>query len=57
VAQACYERATDEAFDWDTVASQFDEAFQEVLGEEAADKENVKKKNKKKKGSKAFTPV
>ena len=31
VADLCYERATSKEFDWDTVAKQFDEEFQEVL--------------------------
>jgi len=31
VAELCYLRATDEQFNWDTVAAQFDGVFQEVL--------------------------
>ena len=31
VADSCYERATSDEFDWDTVAKQFDEEIQEVL--------------------------
>jgi len=53
VAQACYDRVTDSCFDWDTVAGQFDEVFQEVLvtKEEEAPrivKPKAKAKNKKK---------
>ena len=33
VAQTCYERATDEQFSWDTVASQFGGIFEDVLKE------------------------
>ena len=33
VAEACYQRATEEKFDWDTVAKQFDELFQGCLQE------------------------
>jgi len=33
VANACYKRATQKKFDWDTVASQFDEIFQGCLQE------------------------
>jgi D-inositol-3-phosphate glycosyltransferase len=31
VADACYERATDPSFDWETVAAEFHKVFQEVL--------------------------
>jgi glycosyltransferase involved in cell wall biosynthesis len=31
VAEACYQRATDPCFEWESVAAQFDEVFQEVL--------------------------
>ena len=31
VADLCYERATSEEFDWDTVANQFKEEFEEAL--------------------------
>jgi glycosyltransferase involved in cell wall biosynthesis len=34
VAQACYDRVTDTCFDWETVAGQFDDTFQEVLSRE-----------------------
>jgi glycosyltransferase involved in cell wall biosynthesis len=57
VAQACYERATDEAFNWDTVAAQFDDAFQEVLEEVTVTEEKPKKKGKGRKAEKALIPV
>ena len=57
VAQACYERATDEAFNWDTVAAQFDDAFQEVLEEVAVTEEKPKKKGKGRKAEKALVPA
>jgi glycosyltransferase involved in cell wall biosynthesis len=57
VAQACYERVTDEAFNWDTVAAQFDDAFQEVLAEGAEVEVEVKKKGKGRKKDKALVPV
>jgi hypothetical protein len=31
IADLCYERATSEEFDWDTVANQFKEEFEEAL--------------------------
>jgi len=34
VAQACYNRATDPQFSWDTVASQFGGIFEEVMTKE-----------------------
>ena len=37
VAQTCYERATDNQFAWDTVASQFGGIFEDVLNEESHD--------------------
>jgi glycosyltransferase involved in cell wall biosynthesis len=51
VAQACYERVTHERFAWDTIASQFDSVFQEVLHpvEEAKALVTPKKKRKDKK--------
>jgi glycosyltransferase involved in cell wall biosynthesis len=57
VAQACYERATDEAFNWDTVAAQFDDAFQEVLAEGAEVEVEVKKKGNGRKKDKALVPA
>ena len=57
VAQACYERATDEAFNWDTVAAQFDDAFQEVLEKVAVTEEKPKKKGKGRKAEKALVPA
>jgi hypothetical protein len=57
VAQACYDRVTDSCFEWDTVASQFDGVFQEVLAEaEEAPrivKPKTKGKNKKKEATTA----
>jgi len=52
VARRCYKRVTDERFMWDTIASQFDDVFQEVLNpvvEAEALVQNKKKKGKKKK--------
>jgi D-inositol-3-phosphate glycosyltransferase len=60
VAQACYERATDEQFAWDTVASQFGGVFEDVLNDvsheapapevtESFTPKNKKKREKKKK--------
>lgn len=54
VAEACYQRATDEQFSWDTVASQFGGIFEDVLKEVSHDVEEPKaasgkKKRKKKK--------
>jgi D-inositol-3-phosphate glycosyltransferase len=48
VAQKCYERVTDECFNWDTVASDFDDVFQEVLAKRDEPQIKVsKRKNKK----------
>jgi len=54
VAEACYQRATDIQFSWDTVASQFGGIFEDVLKDVSHDAEkplvtNSKKKRKKKK--------
>lgn len=48
-AQACYERATDSCFAWDTVAAQFDDVFQEVLATVEEKPRIVKPRGKKKK--------
>lgn len=51
-ADACYERATDTQFDWDTVASQFGGIFEDVLNEvdhSVEEETPVAKKKKKKK--------
>jgi len=51
-ADACYERATDPQFDWDTVASQFGGIFEDVLNEvdhSVEEETPVAKKKKKKK--------
>jgi glycosyltransferase involved in cell wall biosynthesis len=50
VAQACYDRVTDSCFNWDTVASDFDDVFKEVL---AAQKEPQIRTSKRKKQKKA----
>ena len=50
-AELCYLRATDEQFNWDTVASQFGGIFEDVLNEvdhSVATEEKPKKKKKKK---------
>jgi glycosyltransferase involved in cell wall biosynthesis len=50
-AEKCYKRVTDPCFSWDTVASQFDEVFQEVLVKAEEAKPRIvkpKAKNKKK---------
>lgn len=48
VAQACYDRVTDSCFNWDTVASDFDDVFTEVLAkkEEPQIRTSKRKKNK-----------
>jgi glycosyltransferase involved in cell wall biosynthesis len=52
VAELCYLRATDEQFNWDTVASQFDGVFQEVLNPVLEAEALVEPKKKKKKRDK-----
>jgi glycosyltransferase involved in cell wall biosynthesis len=50
-AEKCYQRVTDPCFSWDTVAAQFDEVFQEVIGKEEEVKPRIvkpKAKSKKK---------
>lgn len=49
VAEACYQRATDEIFSWDTIASQFNEVFQEALNPVLEPAALVKPKKKRKK--------
>lgn len=52
VAQACYDRVTEPQFDWETVASQFDGVFQEVLNvEDKPAPEIVKPKKRRKKAA------
>jgi glycosyltransferase involved in cell wall biosynthesis len=57
-AEKCYQRATDVAFQWDTVAAEFHKVFQEVLSDtyELEQKEvspvAIEKKSKKRKGKK-----
>jgi glycosyltransferase involved in cell wall biosynthesis len=63
VAQTCYERATDDQFAWDTVASQFGGIFEDVLNGESHDIDQEKaqgfalekKKTKKRKKELALT--
>ena len=52
VAEACYQRATDEQFSWDTVASQFGGIFEDVLKEVSHDVEEPKASSSKKKRKK-----
>ena len=58
-AEKCYQRATDVAFQWDTVAAEFHKVFQEVLSDtyELEQKEvspvAIEKKSKKRKRKKA----
>ena len=53
VAQDCYDRVTDTCFNWDTIAEQFDDVFQEVIAKGEAEKPQIVKpktrRNKKKK--------
>jgi glycosyltransferase involved in cell wall biosynthesis len=49
VAEACYTRATDSQFDWDTVSAKFDGVFQDVLKAVPQTSEEVVVQNKKKK--------
>ena len=49
VAELCYLRATDEQFNWDTVAAQFDGVFQEVLNPVLEAEALIEPKKKKKK--------
>jgi glycosyltransferase involved in cell wall biosynthesis len=51
-AGLCYQRATDVEFDWDTVAEQFDGAFQEVLAMGLEEKPKVLKPKRKRQKSK-----
>ena len=57
-AERCYQRVTDTAFQWDTVAAEFHKVFQEVLNDtyelpqEAVSPVALEKKSKKKKGKK-----
>jgi len=58
-AERCYQRVTDAAFQWDTVAAEFHKVFQEVLDDtyelpqEAVSPVALEKKSKRKKGKKA----
>jgi glycosyltransferase involved in cell wall biosynthesis len=53
VAELCYLRATDDQFNWDTVAAQFDGVFQEVLNPVLEAEALVEPKKKKKKQGKS----
>jgi len=58
-AERCYQRVTDAAFQWDTVAAEFHKVFQEVLDDtyelpqETVSPVALEKKSKRKKGKKA----
>ncbi len=47
VADRCYERATSDMYQWNTIAMQLNDVFKEALAEEAP---AIKKKKKDKKG-------
>ena len=50
VAQDCFDRVTDTAFDWETIAGQFDEVFQQVINKaDESSPQIVKPKSRKKK--------
>jgi glycosyltransferase involved in cell wall biosynthesis len=49
VAQACYDRVTDPCFNWDTVASDFDDVFKEVLATKEEPQIRTSKRKKQKK--------
>lgn len=57
VAELCYLRATDNAFNWDTVAAQFDGVFQEVLNPVLEPEALVKPKKKKKNAERDLIPA
>jgi glycosyltransferase involved in cell wall biosynthesis len=59
VAELCYIRVTDDQFNWDTVAAQFDGVFQEALNppEPEVLVEPKKKKGKAKKAAKELAAV
>ena len=67
VAEACYQRATEEQFAWDTVASQFGGIFEDVLNEVSHEAPVVEtptdefkpkgKKKREKKKKKELSPV
>ncbi len=54
VGKACYERATDTKYQWDTVAHQFEEVFAETLEEVEAPRPKVRRRRK---GQKKAEPV
>ena len=52
LAQVCYSHVNDRCFDWETVAGQFDDTFQEVLAKREEEVPRIvkpKAKGKKKK--------
>jgi glycosyltransferase involved in cell wall biosynthesis len=51
-AEACYQRATDPKFDWETVANQFNGIFEDVLAQVEIEPEPKPKKKKKEKREK-----
>jgi glycosyltransferase involved in cell wall biosynthesis len=57
VAELCYLRATDDAFNWDTVAAQFDGVFQEVLNPVLEAEALVTPKKKSKKADQELVPA
>ena len=57
VAELCYLRATDDAFNWDTVAAQFDGVFQEVLNPVLEPEALVTPKKKSKKADQELVPA
>jgi glycosyltransferase involved in cell wall biosynthesis len=59
VAQKCYDRVTDVCFNWDTVASDFNDVFQEVLAkkEEPQIKASKRKKQRKEAENKELAEV
>jgi glycosyltransferase involved in cell wall biosynthesis len=57
VAELCYLRATDEQFNWDTVAAQFSGVFQEVMNPVLEPEALVTPKKKAKKKEKELVPA
>jgi hypothetical protein len=50
IGQACFERATDPKYQWDTIAEQFNEVFEETLKDPVEiDKPVVRKPKRRKK--------
>jgi glycosyltransferase involved in cell wall biosynthesis len=57
VAELCYLRATDEQFDWETIAAQFSGVFQEVMNPVLEPEALVTPKKKAKKKEKELVPA